>query len=58
MLVADLGATSLDVTVADLSGVILAHRAEEADIALFTTERMAVWIDHGMPVATPDLAIK
>jgi glucokinase-like ROK family protein len=33
ILVADLGATSIDVAVADLSSGILAHRAEEADIA-------------------------
>ena len=33
VLVADLGATSMDVAVADLSGEILAHRAEPADIA-------------------------
>src|SRR6186997_3180888 len=33
LLVADLGATSIDVAVADLSGQILAHRAESADIA-------------------------
>jgi glucokinase-like ROK family protein len=31
--VADLGATSIDVAVADLGGRILAHRSEEADIA-------------------------
>src|SRR3989442_12073901 len=33
LLVADLGATSIDVAVADLSGVILAHLAEPADVA-------------------------
>ena len=33
LLVADLGATSIDVAVADLAGEILAHRAEPADIA-------------------------
>jgi glucokinase-like ROK family protein len=33
ILVADLGATSIDVAVADLSSEILAHRAEDADIA-------------------------
>src|SRR5215213_3792128 len=33
LLVADLGATSIDVAVADLSGTILAHQAEPADIA-------------------------
>jgi glucokinase-like ROK family protein len=33
LLVADLGATSIDVALADLSGTILAHRAEPADIA-------------------------
>jgi glucokinase-like ROK family protein len=33
-LVADLGATSIDVAVTDLSGTILAHRGEPADIAV------------------------
>src|SRR5882757_731973 len=33
LLVADIGATSIDVAVADLSGAILAHAAEPADIA-------------------------
>ena len=33
LLVADLGATSMDVALADLSGEILAHRDEPADIA-------------------------
>jgi glucokinase-like ROK family protein len=33
LLVADLGATSIDVALADLSGAILAHAAEPADIA-------------------------
>jgi glucokinase-like ROK family protein len=33
LLVADIGATSIDVAVADLSGRILAHTAEPADIA-------------------------
>ena len=33
LLVADLGATSIDVAVADLAGGILAHAAEPADIA-------------------------
>src|SRR6476620_732245 len=33
LLVADLGATSIDVAVADLSGQILAHADEPADIA-------------------------
>ena len=33
LLVADIGATSIDVAVADLSGRILAHAAEPADIA-------------------------
>jgi glucokinase-like ROK family protein len=34
VLVSDLGATSIDVAVADLSGRVLAHRSENADIAL------------------------
>jgi glucokinase-like ROK family protein len=33
LLVADLGATSVDVAVADLAGAIIAHRAEPCDIA-------------------------
>ena len=33
VLVADLGATSIDVAVADLGGHILAHRSDDADIA-------------------------
>src|SRR4051794_6490500 len=33
LLVADLGATSIDVAVADLAGEVLAHVAEPADIA-------------------------
>jgi glucokinase-like ROK family protein len=33
LLVADLGATSIDVAVTDLAGTILAHRAEPSDIA-------------------------
>jgi glucokinase-like ROK family protein len=33
LLVADIGATSIDVAVADLSGAILAHASEPADIA-------------------------
>jgi glucokinase-like ROK family protein len=33
VLAADLGATSIDVAVADLAGAILAHRAEPADVA-------------------------
>ena len=33
LLVADLGATSMDVALADLSGELLVHRAEPADIA-------------------------
>ena len=33
LLVADIGATSIDVAVADLAGTILAHAAEPADIA-------------------------
>ncbi len=33
LLVADLGATSIDLAVTDLAGRILAHRAEDADIA-------------------------
>lgn len=33
LLVADLGATSIDVAVADLAGTIVGHRAEPADIA-------------------------
>jgi glucokinase-like ROK family protein len=33
VLTADLGATSIDVAVADLAGTVLAHAAEEADIA-------------------------
>ena len=33
VLVADLGATSIDVAIADLGGQVLDHRSEEADIA-------------------------
>ena len=40
LLVADLGATSIDVGVADLAGTILAHRAEPADIAAGPAETL------------------
>src|SRR4051812_4412234 len=56
VLVADLGATSIDVAMADLRGRILAHRSEEADIAVGPDTilgRVEVLFDE-LTASTPD----